>query len=413
MKINTQNPFLLQEQQDQASANRYASALDIPRAAYIHVPFCRSKCAYCDFASCAGREQDIPLWLAAVKNEIQATCRWMKTQRHKTLPLTSIFFGGGTPSLLEPDQVGQILQVLKACFGLAADCEITLESNPGTLGQADFKQLRQLGVNRLSLGLQAAQDHHLQNLGRIHTVHDFIVGVEQAVSAGFRHINADIMLGLPGQTLAEVTETLNLIFTLPIRHVSYYSLILEAGTPFYERYLNHPEYLPDEDLERLLYHETMKKLRDKGFIPYEISNAAQPGERCRHNLVYWQALPYYAFGPAAHSYVGGVRRGNTANLDEWLSIWQADASEAFAAVRESENISSAEQRKEFMLLGLRLLDGTTFSDYHRRFGRDLSVDFSREIQRLQQRNLIEYTDTGIRLTAVGLDLANQVFMEFV
>lgn len=411
--LNPNRPGSLNEQQPRTSADRQVSATDIPGAAYIHVPFCRSKCAYCDFASCARREQDIPLWLTAIKHEIQATARWMNTHRQKTVPLDSVFFGGGTPSLLKPEQVGQILYVLKECFGLSPACEITLEANPGTLGQTDFSRLRQFGVNRLSLGLQAAQDRHLRNLGRIHTVHDFTVGVEQAAAAGFHRISADIMLGLPGQTLADVTETLGLIFSLPIQHVSYYSLILEEGTPFYARYRDHPEYLPDEDLERLLYHETMVKLRAQGYIPYEISNAAQPDERCRHNLVYWNALPYYAFGPAAHSYVDGIRRGNTADLDEWLHIWRDEDTMAFSAVRESETISPAEERKEFMLLGLRLLDGVSFAEYHRRFGRDMAADFSQELLRLQRRSLIEYTDTGIRLTLVGLDLANQVFMEFV
>jgi oxygen-independent coproporphyrinogen-3 oxidase len=384
-------------------------------SAYIHVPFCLSKCHYCDFASQAGRTELIPAWFSAVKNEIAAVGEWASARADIKKPLKTIYIGGGTPSIVSPELIAKLLDTLESEFGLSDQCEITMEANPGTLKQNDLRQLASAGINRISLGLQSSQPRLLKLLGRIHSPGDFINSVTWAAKAGISRISADIMLGLPGQTLTDIDDTLDLLSSLPVGHVSYYSLIVEEGTPFYKIYSGHPELLPDDILEREMYGYTIDRLQGMGFEPYEISSAAVKGEQCRHNLVYWHADPYYGFGPAAHSYLADARRGNTGSLDMYLKVWSAknEQNNPFLAVTETETINEMERRKETMLLGLRLLEGVGFAQFKSRHGVEMADIFQNILVSLNKRGLIEIDTQGVRLSRAGLDLANQVFMEFV
>lgn len=416
-------------------------------AAYIHWPFCHSKCQYCDFVSWAGCTELQPAYLASLQREIAAVSQWIRRQG-LARPLTSLFIGGGTPTLLPPAGLASLLDTVRANLGIEPAAEVTLEANPGTVNPAGLLTLRQAGFNRISFGLQAAQAHLLHRLGRIHTASQFVDSVRWARTAGFRRISVDIMLGLPGQTLADVEETLDLLASLAIDHVSYYSLIIEPETPFYDLYANHPEQLPNDDLERTMYHRVRDILTARGLPPYEISNSARPGEACRHNLVYWQAQPYYGFGAGAHSYLAGWRRGNTTCLADYLAAWPAAADTGtvrsavpvaavqtapstslaaadaagdsadlpgppFPAAVSQDWISDAEASREMLLLGLRLSSGVRWQDFQARFGCDARTVFAAEWIDLQRRDLVILDEAGVRLSPRGLDLGNQVFMAFV
>jgi len=316
-----------------------------------------------------------------------------------------------------PTQLAGILAALDQAFGLAESGEFTLEANPGTVDAAGLELCRRAGYNRISFGLQAVQPHLLKLLGRIHDWNDFTASVNMAVRAGFLSINADIMIGLPRQTINDVAQTLDSLLQLPVDHISFYSLSLEDGTPLQKICARDPGLLPDEETERAQYHLVRQTLLQAGFEHYEISNAARPGHRCRHNQVYWHGGPYYGFGVAAHSFTGQIRRGNTSDLAAYLAAWNdqdpANPPQAFAAARVLETIGRNEAQKEMMLLGLRLLDGVDFTDFAARFGCDLRDCFGGQLRELTRRGLLQADNRGVRLTLTGLDLANQVFMEFV
>ncbi len=402
------------------------------RAAYIHWPFCQHKCAYCDFVSWPAAPGEPAAYCELLLREIGAVTAWSRS-RQLAAPLTSVYFGGGTPSLADPAALIRILEALRQTTGLAPAAEITLEANPGTVRLDQLTVLRQAGFNRLSLGLQAAQDALLRSLDRIHTTGDFITAVRTARAAGFERLSADLMLGLPGQTLADALASVELLLDLSIDHVSCYSLTLEPGTPFYERYAGRPDLLPDEDAEREMDHQVRARLTAAGILPYEISNLARPGQECRHNLVYWRGEPYYGFGVAAHSYLDGARRGNTPSLATYARAWSAWPAAApaaavapdaafppgmqpvwpFPAMESCEIIDADEARRELFLLGLRLTRGVSWADYAARFGDDARQRFAPVWQRLQDRGLIEQDAAGVRLTSIGRDLGNQVFLEFV
>lgn len=385
------------------------------RAAYVHIPFCVRKCTYCDFCSYPGQTAStLESYCEALAREIQAAARWAASPsgpgRH---PLDSVFFGGGTPTLLSGRQLSDILQTVEQSFGLASRCEITLEANPGTVSAESLRQCRAAGFNRISLGLQAVQPRLLSLLGRIHSRDDFTRSVLLAVDAGFQSINADIMVGLPGQTLSDIDETIDFLLSQPVDHISFYSLILEDGTPLKASCDLDSGLLPDEDDERAQYHRVRQRLLKAGFNHYEISNAARAGHECRHNLVYWRALSYYGFGLAAHSCLQAVRRGNTDSLETYCNSWQSDQADPFAAATILEELDTPATMKEVMMLGLRLTAGICDDDFFSRFGQSFFDVFPDEINRLTARGLLIRDAQNVRLSELGLDLANQVFMEFV
>jgi oxygen-independent coproporphyrinogen-3 oxidase len=392
-------------------------------ALYIHVPFCLHKCHYCDFYSIPFEDASLQQWHQGILKEIKLSYIAAVNGAFYTSPLHTIYYGGGTPSLVPPSLLSEQLGLISNTFGIRTDAEITLEANPGL---KDISSLRALGINRLSFGLQSTSDHLLRVLGRRTTADACIKDVLRAEKAGIDRIAVDLMIGLPGQTLADLRETLSLVTKLPIGHISYYSLTIAAGTPFALRYGDRPDLLPTEELEREMYDLVLYSLENAGIFPYEISNASRRGEESRHNLVYWQADSYLGLGPAAHSYLGGVRRGNIASLFKWLervnSLYLTASnitdkserqSECFFPGTAEEIVDEVAARKETVLLGLRLLSGVSSRNFRKRHCAELTQEFAEQISKLQSRGLLQPEADSIRLTRLGLDLANQVFLEFI
>jgi oxygen-independent coproporphyrinogen-3 oxidase len=369
-----------------------------PIGLYVHVPFCVSKCAYCDFASYAGRQSDIARYVDVVVREI--TRRGAEAGRPKA---NTIFLGGGTPSLLNEEQVTRILDALASAFSIEADAEVTCECNPGTLTPAFAKALRAAGVNRLSMGAQAAETCLLQRLGRIHDWRQVIASVEIAGEAGFENLNIDLMFGLPGQTMADVEETLAATLALRPTHVSCYSLIVEEGTPIARDIDAGKLTLPDEDLDRAMYEFVRQTLAEHGFQQYEISNFAREGFACRHNIGCWTRVPYLGFGCAAQSFVDECRIANPANLDAYL------AGEA----PTKEQISKERARFESMMLGLRRTCGVKDEDFARMHGMSIGEAFGEKLNKPIDAGLLEWHEDALRLTRRGMDLENAVLVELM
>lgn len=394
------------------------------RGAYVHIPFCAAKCGYCDFNSYAGQESLRGAYVRALIEEIRLKSELAAATGRPQIPLDTLYFGGGTPSLLELDELEAILDAFRRYMPLAPDAELTFELNPGTVSADYFPRLHALGVNRLSMGLQAAQSRLLTKLGRIHSYEQFASMTEAATEAGFTNRSCDLMLGLPGQTLADVEETLRVLEPYDYPHLSVYSLIIEEGTPFARLYGEGGpgrSELPDEEAEREQHHFVRSYLADRGYTHYEISNYGRPGFFSRHNLLYWAAEPYYGFGAGAHSYIDGQRRGSLLQPAAYIRAMeelreageerrQALFGEAFPL---EELISPEEARKELFLLGFRRLAGVSREEYRRRFGEPVPEVFEEKLHSLTARGLLCETEEGWRLTDLGDDLANQIFMEFV
>lgn len=391
----------------------FASKQEV-KSVYIHVPFCLSKCHYCDFYSEAASESRINQWHETILTEMRLNFSAALAGDFNKGSLETIYYGGGTPSIVPPSFYAEQLKYLDDLFGIAENAEITLEANPGVISPLSL--YRTAGFNRISFGFQSASDKLIQIMGRRTKAKAFIKDIAEAQKADFDRICADIMIGLPGQSLQDINETLDLIFSLPIGHVSYYSLTLSEGTPFWNRYAHNQELLPGEDLERKMYDLTLQRLSDEGIIPYEISNAARIGEESRHNQVYWLADSYMGLGPSAHSYLGGTRYGNPASLQQWSQLVnKPDSSNIRTCLpgHVEEIVDESSARAETMILGLRLLQGVEYDNFFHRHNIDLRLLYPRQIARLSERELIVQDDSGIRLTRLGLDLANQVFLEFI
>lgn len=371
---------------------------------YIHVPFCRAKCYYCDFNSYAGREDYIPAYFNALKNEISIYSEMMKDYYVKT-----VFIGGGTPSLVDTQHIYEIINLCNHSFNIIPGAEISIEANPGTLSKEKLLSYKAIGINRLSMGLQACQDNLLKSIGRIHTRNEFVSNFNQAVKAGFKNINVDLIFGMPGQLLKEWNETLSDVMELEPAHISCYSLKIEEGTTF-GRMLEHGDIRQVEDeLDREMYYEAISVITGKGYRHYEISNFAMPGFESRHNMIYWNAQEYIGVGAGAHSYFQGRRYNNTSELDKYINLVKDEGI-------PKENItliSKDEEMSEYMILGLRLVDGISPQEFSERFGVDLFELYHNQLDELTKGQLLEYTGKRIRLTQKGLDLANQVFMAFL
>lgn len=372
---------------------------------YVHIPFCVRKCAYCDFPSGppAG-EAAVAAYFDALLAEIAACPDGGMGE------VTTVYFGGGTPSFVAAEWIQKVLAALgeKFHFDPRDDAlEKTIEVNPASALEPKLRAYRAMGFNRLSIGCQAAQDRLLAILGRPHTFADFLATYDHAVEAGFTNISADLMAGLPGQSLADMDDSLEAILDLPaIRHLSAYSLIVEPGTPFARRQARGELALPGEDTERAMVHRIKERTKGRGMVQYEISNYAYPGFESRHNTGYWIMTPYRGFGLGAASFDGRARWQNTADL----AGYQAAPGVARA---EDHVLPEEELRGDFMFLGLRRLAGVADGDYRRRFGRSFFDDYGSAIARLKDEGLVMVQGETLGLTDRGLDLANQVFVEFV
>jgi oxygen-independent coproporphyrinogen III oxidase len=373
-------------------------AWDQPIGLYIHVPFCASKCAYCDFASYVGRESDIPRYVDAVIREI--TRRGAETGHPRA---DTIFLGGGTPSLLDEFQVTRILEALFGAFPIEDRAEITCECNPGTLTTPFAQSLRKAGVNRLSMGAQARQARLLRFIGRVHSWEKVIASVEIASKSGFDNINLDLMLGLPSQTVSDMRETLDAAIALSPTHLSCYSLIVEEGTPICRDITAGNLALPNEDIDRDMYAIARQTLAEHGFHQYEISNFAREGYACRHNVGCWTRVPYIGFGCAAHSFFDECRIMNPSELDAYLTGEEP----------VTEQISKQTARFESMMLGLRMTCGVKDEDFMRMHKISIREAFREKLDKPISGGLLEWHDGALRLTCRGMDMENSVLLDLM
>lgn len=378
---------------------------------YVHIPFCQEKCNYCDFLSFGGQDREVQ------QDYVHGLLREIRAYGSQALPqssgltlsarkVESIFFGGGTPSLLHEDLIREILDEIRGQFFLAPDVEITIEANPGTIRKEKLVAYRQAGINRLSIGVQSAEEDLLKTLGRIHGWQDFLDCYRWAREAGFENINCDLMFAIPDQSEAQWQHTLDAVLSLEPtpEHISFYSLQLEEGTEFHRLHQEGKLLLTEDETDRRMYWSAAQQLAQHGYEHYEISNAARPGYASRHNLRYWTFGDYLGLGLGAHSFVNGFRFSNTTVMEEYLNndshvVWQ------------HEN-SSQDDVEEYLFTGLRLHRGISLEEFQRRFGAQVLEEYRLTFHQLVERGLLSWSGDGRRilLTPTGIDVSNQVFV---
>lgn len=370
-----------------------------PLALYIHIPFCRSKCIYCDFASWAGKESRVEEYLRALRQELFG---WRSALQD--YEVSTLFLGGGTPSILTGEQIRSILEDVKSVLPIRADAEITMEANPGAVSTHQLRICRQAGVNRISFGAQSMNDGLLKRLGRIHTAQEIGEAMAMARAAGLDNISLDLMYALPSQTLSLWLDTLSQAIALKPDHISTYSLIVEEGTELYRRLRRGEIDVPDDDEAIEMQRAATDVLARAGYHRYEISNYAQPGRECRHNIVYWQRGEYLGLGCAAHSFFGGERFENPRSLDRYL-----------AGIRREQRVqlSREDAMEEALMLSTRMIRGLDLNGYRDAFGVDFERAHAKVIAALSRHGLIEIRDGFLRLTASGLEVQNAVVVELL
>ena len=381
---------------------------------YVHIPFCVRKCAYCDFCSFPADEETRAAYGAALLAEIRLAAEEERKKGKGDRRITSVFFGGGTPSVLDAFYIEEILASIRREFVLEEDAEITLEANPGTLTEEKLAVYRRAGVNRLSIGLQSADDRELKLLGRIHSFADFERNYRAARQAGFGNISVDLMAALPGQTEQGLLKSLEAAAELSPEHLSVYSLMIEEGTPFYERYHGKEDLLlPSEEEERAMYGACRQFLEERGWKRYEISNYAKEGRACRHNIGYWTGVPYLGFGISASSYIDGWRFINTSDLKTYLRA-MGEGGDGLLALRcPEEEVTRERAMEEFMFLGLRMTEGVSEDEFRRRFGVTMEQIYGGVLERMQRQGLMEQAGERRRLTEEGINVSNHVMAEFL
>ncbi len=383
---------------------------------YIHIPFCKSKCKYCDFVSFSNKEHLVDRYINCIKYEIKdiglSNLRDYTEGKDDLINLKTIYIGGGTPSAIDSKYIKEIIDVIMQNFQVDNNVEITLEINPGTIDESKLKIYKESGINRLSIGLQSTNNNTLKRIGRIHTYEEFLNTYELSRNLGFDNINIDLMLALPEQTIDELVDGLKKVINLKPEHISIYSLILEEGTKLYEEIINEKKYeLTDDNIERKMYWQTKEILENAGFIHYEISNFARKGYESKHNLACWNQEEYIGVGASAHSYSNNVRYSNTESLEEYIYNYENGKDIDNLIFHEKQNKES--KMKEYMMLGLRKIQGVDINAFKNCFGQNPIYIFKQEIYKLTSEKLIMVDGNCIRLTNKGLDLANLVWEEFV
>lgn len=369
---------------------------------YVHIPFCKKKCDYCDFISYCGKDDLIEKYVDSVKKEIDHVK--IKSE------ITTIYIGGGTPSYIDSKFIVQILEKIKE-KNVAQDAEITIEVNPGTITQEKLQDYIDCGINRISIGLQTTNDELLKQIGRIHNYEQFLETYKLAKKVGFKNINVDLMLGLPNQRIIDLKESLENVLRLAPKHISVYSLIVEDGTPIANKIKNEKLKLPDDELERNMYWYVKNTLELNGYKHYEISNFAKKGYESKHNMNCWNQMEYVGIGTAAHSYRDITRYSNTEDIKEYIKNVQKGEFEKNRIIHEIQK--EEDSKKEFMLLGLRKIDGLKISEFKNKFGDNPIYLYRNELKKLSDEKLIIIQDDNIRLSNKGIDLANLVWEEFV
>lgn len=375
---------------------------------YIHIPFCKQKCYYCDFVSYSNKCSEVKEYIESLKKEIEE----FDFSNYK---VTSIYIGGGTPSYIDSIYIVEILSELKEKLKCNLiefkDIEITIEVNPGTVDAKKLNDYKKLGINRLSIGLQSTKNNILKKIGRIHTYQEFLEIYKLARETGFKNINIDLMIGIPGQKIGDLKNTLQDIIKLEPEHISVYSLIIEENTPIEKMLENGEIKLPDEDLERNMYWYVKNTLELNGYNHYEISNFAKLGKESRHNLNCWNQEEYIGFGVAAHSYLNGIRFSNTINVEEYIQHIENNRKEENIQIEESQSLE--DKKNEFMMLGFRKIQGVDIARFKEKFIDNPIFLYREKLNKLVEEGLIEVDLNHIKLTNKGIDLANLVFEEFV
>lgn len=374
---------------------------------YIHIPFCKKKCSYCDFKSFENINENIKKeYIEALIKEIQLT------KNNSNYIVSTIYIGGGTPSFIDEKYIKEILQAIYKKWEIKPEVEITIEINPGTINKSKLEAYRMMGINRLSIGLQSTNDYLLKKIGRIHNYQDFLDTYILARKTGFENINVDLMLALPEQTLENLMQSVRKIINLNPEHISIYSLILEENTELFSKVQKGEEALVKDELEREMYWKSKEAFEEVGYIHYEISNYSKKGYESKHNKNCWSQKEYLGFGIAAHSYLEEKRFCNIDNINKYIeNIKKGNLEEN--RIIEEKNRTKENIAKEYMMLGLRKIEGVSISEFQRKFELNPLFYFRFEISKLQKLDLIEVDLDNIRLTKRGLDLANIVFEEFV
>jgi oxygen-independent coproporphyrinogen III oxidase len=368
---------------------------------YIHIPFCKQKCSYCDFNSYVCDEDKVQSYIDALIKEIKM---YNKQAQFK---FKTVFFGGGTPTFIHYKHIEAVMDEIKPY--IVEDAEISMECNPGTVNLESLKEYKKMGINRLSIGLQAWQPELQKALGRIHNTEQFLTNLEQAREAGFENISADLMFALPGQSLEMWLETVERVASLGLKHISCYSLKVEEGTPFYNLYQRNELKLPEEELDREMYHNGIDLLNKKGLKQYEISNFAAPGYECKHNLIYWENKEYLGVGAGSHSKLDGVRFNNFKSIGAYIE--QID--NKTVPIEEKNIITVEEDMWETIILFLRLNKGLDIHYFNNKYKVDFMDKYTSAINKIMKNKLAEIVDNHLVLTALGMDISNSVFIEFL
>lgn len=375
-----------------------------PRAVYVHIPFCKHKCFYCDFNTYAVQGQPVWDYLHALESEIRQTVEQVPPGQ-----IESIFVGGGTPTILDTEQMSFLLDRLKQAFpDRSPSMEFTMEANPGTTAPDKLQVMREGGVNRISFGVQSFQNELLEAIGRIHRVDEVYQSIEWAREAGFDNLSIDLMFGLPRQTLDDIEQSVDKALSLKLPHYSLYSLKVEEHTLFHTLYEQNRLPLPEEEEELAMYRLIMERLIASGYQQYEISNFALPGRASRHNIGYWRNQSYYGLGAGAHGYVQGRRHVNVKAVQAYIA-----AANAGLPIHEQWEVSREEAMEDFMMVGLRMNEGVSQKAFIEQFGMRLEEGFAQQLADCVRKGLLEQTAEGYRLTAVGRELGNEVFASFI
>lgn len=371
---------------------------------YIHIPFCVSKCRYCDFNSYKLDLDEKKKYLNALQKEMEFYKETIKGKK-----IDTIFIGGGTPSILNKNEIKILFQNIKNNFSITDNAEITMECNPGTLTLDKLKTMKECGVNRLSIGLQAVQNNHLEYIGRIHTYEEFEKNYYQAKEVGFENINIDLMYALPNHSKEDWMESLERIVKLNPTHISAYSLILEENTELFEMYEREEFKLLDEDTDIEMYEYTINYLKSHGYNQYEISNYAKKGFECKHNILYWKCENYVGLGTSASGFLDKTRYNNLCELEEYENIIHTGKK----PIDWKEKLSIKDEIEESIFLGLRMNEGIKFKDFYEKYDFNFEKEYKDEMVKLEEMELIKIENEGMKLTQKGREISNSVFVEFM
>lgn len=397
---------------------------------YIHIPFCVKKCDYCDFLSAPADLETKEKYVEALINEIK-----LNKNKMSEYVVDTVFIGGGTPSLLEESQISKIMSVLRDNCNMSENPEITIECNPGTITERKLWEYKKSGINRISFGLQSANDQELKSIGRIHNYAGFLESYNLARKCGFDNINVDLMSALPGQTLKSYEETLNKVVRLEPEHISAYSLIVEENTLMYDRVkkaqIKGINILPDEESERKMYYLTNNILRSNGYRKYEISNYSKPGKECKHNIGYWQRKEYLGFGIGAASLYKENRYNNISDINKYIEVLTNNIKENSinnvgnssevenqvnilnSIVKNLQQLTERDRMEEFMFLGLRMMEGVSMEKFERYFGKPYMEVYGKVQKKMEDKRFLINDNGYVKLTEFGIDLSNYVMSEFL